>query len=200
VDLKSEFAAIEVSVDRSGNGPRLKLEDLKTDHVGYLDALELETLAWLPENALHGLLDPSALRWTDAGREPTVQELVRLLYAALAAGDRDKLLELLAEDFEAEFARGMPVVDTSAPIRSAEDMIERGWWALGRAFRVRVAPSAWIPCAGERLLVLGRYMGVARSTERELEANFVHLWTVRAQKLAQLWHLTDTAAWLAALE
>lgn len=36
---------------------------LRTGHVGHLDALELETLAWLPEGALHHFLDPSQHRW-----------------------------------------------------------------------------------------------------------------------------------------
>ncbi len=61
--VANEFASVAVSVDHAGNGPRLRLEDLKTGRVGYLDALELETLAWLPDGALHGLLDPSAVRW-----------------------------------------------------------------------------------------------------------------------------------------
>lgn len=61
--VTNEFASVAVSVDHSGNSPRLRLEDLKTGRVGYLDALELETLAWLPDGALHGLLDPSAVRW-----------------------------------------------------------------------------------------------------------------------------------------
>lgn len=61
----SEFAAVELRVDHEGNGPRLRIEDLKTGHVGFLDALELETLAWLPERALHGLLDPSLHRWRE---------------------------------------------------------------------------------------------------------------------------------------
>lgn len=67
--VDSEFAAVAVSVDHRGNGPRLRLEDLRTGHVGYLDALELETLAWLPEGALHPLLDPSQHRWSDAAAE-----------------------------------------------------------------------------------------------------------------------------------
>jgi 2-(1,2-epoxy-1,2-dihydrophenyl)acetyl-CoA isomerase len=195
--VKSEFAAVEVDVDRAANGPRLRIEDLKTGHVGYLDALELETLAWLPEGALHPLLDPSALRFKD---EPAIAELVENVYTALAKGDRDRLLELLADDFEADFAEGMPVVDTTRAIRTAEDMIDNAWWALGRVFRMRVEPTAWIPCAGGRLLVLGRYRGSARSTGREFEANLAHLWTAREGKLAHLWHLTDTAAWAAALE
>lgn len=62
-ELVSEFGAVRVSVDHAGNGPRLMLEDLKTGRVGYLDPLELETLAWLPEGGLHKLLDPSLLRW-----------------------------------------------------------------------------------------------------------------------------------------
>ena len=61
--VENEFASVSVSVDHAGNGPRLRLEDLRTGQVGYLDALELETLAWLPDGALHGLLDPSAVRW-----------------------------------------------------------------------------------------------------------------------------------------
>ena len=64
--VSSEFADVSVSVDTEGNDPRLRVEDMKTGRVGFLDALELETLAWLPEGGLHKLLDPSFLRW----REP----------------------------------------------------------------------------------------------------------------------------------
>jgi hypothetical protein len=65
----SEFAEVAVAVDRSGNGPRLRLEDLRTGRVRYLDALELETIVWLPEGHLRQLLDPSADRWReDPGR------------------------------------------------------------------------------------------------------------------------------------
>ena len=62
--VASEFAAVAVGIDNAANSPRLRLEDLRTGRVGYLDALELETLAWLPDGALHGLLDPSAVRWS----------------------------------------------------------------------------------------------------------------------------------------
>jgi hypothetical protein len=62
--VASEFAAVAVGIDHAANSPRLRLEDLRTGRVGYLDALELETLAWLPDGALHGLLDPSAVRWS----------------------------------------------------------------------------------------------------------------------------------------
>jgi hypothetical protein len=65
-EVISEFAAVDVRVDRTGNGARLRIEDLRTGRIGFLDALELETLAWLPQAALHRLLDPSLYRWRDA--------------------------------------------------------------------------------------------------------------------------------------
>ncbi|MDX1875072.1 hypothetical protein SBI67_23390 [Mycolicibacterium sp. 120266] len=59
----SEFAEIAVSIDEQANSPRLKLEDLRTGRVRFLDALELETVIWLPDERLNSLLDPSADRW-----------------------------------------------------------------------------------------------------------------------------------------
>ena len=61
----SEFAEVEASVDTTANGPRLCLEDRRTGRVRFLDALELETIIWLPEGHLQLLLDPSADRWRE---------------------------------------------------------------------------------------------------------------------------------------
>jgi hypothetical protein len=64
--VDSEFADVFVEVDTEANGPRLRLEDRRTGRVRFLDALELETIIWLPEGHLTRLLDPSADRWRDA--------------------------------------------------------------------------------------------------------------------------------------
>ncbi|MCU1647671.1 MAG: hypothetical protein JWN03_7946 [Nocardia sp.] len=63
--ISSEFAGVRVDIDHEGNGPRLRLTDLKSGRVRYLDALELETIVWLPEGRLEQLLDPSADRWRE---------------------------------------------------------------------------------------------------------------------------------------
>jgi hypothetical protein len=73
IGIASEFASVEVRIDTDGNGPRLRVEDMRTGRVGYLDALELETLAWIPEGALHKLLDPSFHRWRDDGVLPDIE-------------------------------------------------------------------------------------------------------------------------------
>lgn len=65
VVVGSEFAEVEVAVDDTANGPRLRLTDRRTGRVRFLDALELETIVWLPEGHLRQLLDPSADRWRD---------------------------------------------------------------------------------------------------------------------------------------
>jgi len=64
--VHSEFAEVAVRVDQPANGPRLRLEDLRGNKVRYFDALELETLVWLPEGHLNKLLDPSADRWKES--------------------------------------------------------------------------------------------------------------------------------------
>lgn len=61
--VESEFAQVSVNIDNAGNSPRLRLEDLRTGRVRFLDALELETIVWLPEGKMAQLLDPSADRW-----------------------------------------------------------------------------------------------------------------------------------------
>jgi hypothetical protein len=61
--IGSEFAQISVNFDASGNSPRLRLEDLRSGRVRYLDALELETIIWLSDQRLTALIDPSAERW-----------------------------------------------------------------------------------------------------------------------------------------
>lgn len=63
--VENEFAAVGVEVDDAANSSRLRLEDRRTGRIRYLDALELETLVWLPEGNLRQLLDPSADRWRD---------------------------------------------------------------------------------------------------------------------------------------
>jgi hypothetical protein len=61
--IANEFASVSVTLDTEGNSPRLRVEDLRTGRVRYLDALELETLVWLPDERLTALMDPSRDRW-----------------------------------------------------------------------------------------------------------------------------------------
>jgi hypothetical protein len=68
--VENEFAAVHLSIDRRGNGPRLRIEDLTNERVAYLDALTLEALAWASEARIRELLDPSDERWRDRPAPP----------------------------------------------------------------------------------------------------------------------------------
>lgn len=61
--LRNEFAHVAVAVDQRARHPRLRLEDLRSGQVCYLDPLEVESLAWSPHSDLKTLLDPSHRRW-----------------------------------------------------------------------------------------------------------------------------------------
>ena len=61
----NEFAEVSVRIDTAANSRRVRIEDLRSGRVRYLDPLELEALVWLPEGHLTKLLDPSADRWRE---------------------------------------------------------------------------------------------------------------------------------------
>jgi hypothetical protein len=61
--VESEFASVAVRLDQQGNSVRLRVEDLRSGRVRFLDALELETIVWLADGHLAQLLDPSHERW-----------------------------------------------------------------------------------------------------------------------------------------
>lgn len=129
---------------------------------------------------------------------PTIRQLVEALYPALVSGDRPEVERLVAEDFTGTLTEGLPL-GIGGVHRGRKRMIEDGWWAFGQHFSLRVEPSEWIDCVGGRLLALGRYVGRARSTGGPVDAAFAHLWTARDGQLCAVWHLTDSARFVAAV-
>jgi hypothetical protein len=59
--LTSGFAAVEVDRDDNGNGPRLRIRDLRSGKSVCLDPLELAALVWVRHDDLLPFLDPSRL-------------------------------------------------------------------------------------------------------------------------------------------
>lgn len=61
--LKNEFAHVFVQKDKTANGDRLLIKDIRTGKISYFDPLELESLLWSTHKELKSLLDPSNTRW-----------------------------------------------------------------------------------------------------------------------------------------
>lgn len=128
---------------------------------------------------------------------PTITELVSALYPALMSGDRATLERLVAPDFEGTLTAGLPM---GGQHHGREAMIEHGWWEFGRLFKIRVEAGQWMTCPDGRLLVIGHYIGEGRKTGIPFDAAFVHLWSAAGGRLTAVWHLTDSALFLRALE
>src|SRR5581483_475037 len=67
--LRSEFAAVRVTVDRNANGDRLRIEDLRSGRSFHLDPLELERLTTIRHEDLTYVVSPDRIEW-DADDAP----------------------------------------------------------------------------------------------------------------------------------
>ncbi|MCA6119264.1 enoyl-CoA hydratase/isomerase family protein [Bradyrhizobium sp. WSM 1738] len=121
-------------------------------------------------------------------------ELARMLYAALAAGDRDQLDRLLHPEFVGRTAEGMPF-GIGGRHEGPMAMRRNGWGAIARHFEARAEPEQVLDLADGRLLVTGRYRGRGKRNGGPLDAAFAHLITVEAGQIRALEQFTDTARW-----
>ncbi|WP_405162891.1 nuclear transport factor 2 family protein [Nocardia sp. NBC_01499] len=124
----------------------------------------------------------------------TATETAEQLYAALAKVDIEGLEALLTDDFVGEISAGMPH-GVAGSHHGPEDMIRRMWGVLGKVYDIHVDPSEYLPVGTDRVVVLGRYWGPARSGDTEVDAAFAHIITTRGDRISRLVQITDTARW-----
>lgn len=139
-------------------------------------------------------MDPTVTPPPATIRPATGTEVVRMLYAALADGDREALDALVAPDFVGHLAEGMPF-GVGGEHRGAEDMRRHGWGGIARHFAARAEPTEITELADGRLLVTGRYTGTGRRGGDPVDAAFAHVVTVSAGRVTALDQYTDTARW-----
>ena len=124
-------------------------------------------------------------------------ELARRSYDAFERGDLDAVVGDMHEEIVWEQAQGLPhggVYRGLAEVRRAIfDPLEGEWWDEFHA-----APDEFLE-AGESIVVLGRYTGVAKGTAKLLDVPYVHVWTFRDGKAVRFRQFLDTAGWVEAL-
>lgn len=123
----------------------------------------------------------------------------RLLYRALAAGDRDALSTLLHPEFVGHATDGLPL-GMGGRHDGPEAMQRDLWWTIGRHYRVEAQPEEFRLLDDGRLFVAGHYRGEGRASGRRLDAAFIHLIAFADDgRIVSLHQLTDSAAWVQAL-
>lgn len=63
--VTNEFASATISIDRTGNGARLRIRNNQNGRCVRLDPLELVSLTWLTHRRLGPFLDPSQTGWSE---------------------------------------------------------------------------------------------------------------------------------------
>ena len=123
--------------------------------------------------------------------------IVRRSYDAFAADDMDGVLGDMHPDIVWHQAQGLPhggVYHGLAEVRrNIFDPLDRDWWSEFAA-----EPDDFLD-AGEEVVVLGRYHGVAKETRKKLDVPFVHVWTLEDGKAVRFRQFLDTAGWVEAL-
>ncbi len=123
--------------------------------------------------------------------------VVRRSYEAFARGDLDAVVADMDDAIEWQQAQGLPhggTYRTLADVRTnVFDPLDRDWWSDFTA-----VPSEFID-AGDEVVVLGRYRGIAKQTGKALDVPFVHIWSLRAGKAWRFRQFLDTAGWVEAL-
>jgi ketosteroid isomerase-like protein len=118
-------------------------------------------------------------------------DLIRSLYAAFARGDAGAVLGALDsqvvwnEAENIEYADGNPYV---GPQRVAEGVFGR---LMSEWDGFSVAPQQFVS-EGETVVVTGRYRAAYKASGTRIDAQFVHVWTVRDGKIAAFQQYADT--------
>ena len=123
--------------------------------------------------------------------------IVRRSYAAFARDDMDGVVGDMHPDIVWHQAQGLPhggVYHGLAEVRrNVFDPLDRDWWSEFTA-----EPEDFLD-AGDEVVVLGRYRGVAKGTGKKLDVPFVHVWTLEDGRAVRFRQFLDTAGWVEAL-
>jgi ketosteroid isomerase-like protein len=124
-------------------------------------------------------------------------EIAARSYDAFARDDLDAVLADLDPQIEWHQAQGLPHGGLYRGVdevrRNVFEPLDRDWWET-----FTVTPEQFLD-AGDEVVVIGRYRGVAKGTGRPLDVPFVHVWTFRDGLAVRFRQFLDTAGWVAAL-
>jgi ketosteroid isomerase-like protein len=124
-------------------------------------------------------------------------DIVRRSYEAFARDDLDGVMADMHPEIEWHQAQGLPHGGFYRGLdevrRNVFDPLHEEWWEEFSA-----DPEEFID-AGAHVIVLGRYVGRAKGTGRQLDVPYAHLWTLREGKAVCFRQFLDTRGWVEAL-
>jgi len=89
--IANEFAAVDVQLDTTGKGPRLRIEDKSTGVHVFLDPIELQALAWATHKDLAVFARPFF-------KERAYDRALGRVVSRMAVEEAESLLRRIEED------------------------------------------------------------------------------------------------------
>ena len=124
------------------------------------------------------------------------EEIVRGVYTATMAGDRERVLSLLADDVDWRIPETLPY---GGHFHGHEGVLETRRIANEHFRPGQTFSQDDVFRSDEMVVVVGRMTATAQASGRQLNVPFSHIWTVRDGKVAARHQYTDTEAILEAL-
>jgi ketosteroid isomerase-like protein len=119
--------------------------------------------------------------------------IVKEIYRAFAKGDIAGVLALFDPQIEWCLAEGHVYAPDSGALHGVEAVTEQFFARLGPEWENFVVAPRRMHEAGDTIIVEGRYTGHHKRTGNLLDAQFCHLWTLRAEKVIRFQQYMDTA-------
>ncbi len=116
-------------------------------------------------------------------------ELIKNLYQAFAAGDIPAVLQSFDENIEWTEAEGFPYGGT---YRGGTAILENVFVKLATEWNdFKAEPDEFLD-AGEKIVALGNYSGIYKTTGKSMNVPFAHVWTLENGKVKKFVQYTDT--------
>jgi ketosteroid isomerase-like protein len=124
-------------------------------------------------------------------------DIVKRSYVAFARGDLDAVMADMHPEIEWHQAQGLPHGGLYHGLdevrRNIFDPLDQEWWEGFTA-----DPDEFLE-AGDQVVVIGRYRGIAKETRKQLDVPFVHIWSMSGDQAIRFRQYLDTAGWVGAL-
>ncbi len=120
-------------------------------------------------------------------------QIVKDAYAAFGQGDMERLMKDFSEDIHWWVAGPSDVIPFAGEHRGREE-VKRFFRILDQYQQTRTFQPKDFVAQGDQVIVLGHYHAQVKKTGRDFDYEWVHVFTLRGEKIAQFREYYDTAA------
>jgi ketosteroid isomerase-like protein len=119
----------------------------------------------------------------------TPVETVQDFYAAIEAGDTERMIQLMAPDIE-----WISVVDFNVQGRGPEEVMKKVFAPLMQEWESFSPAPSEFHAQGSTVVSLGRFSCVHRATHKRADLPYAHVWDIKDGKIERHRQYIDTLA------